>query len=155
MSLPINIDKLLDGNTVEWDRIELKKGWNPEDIIHSLCAYANDINNWDGGVICVEEEYGLATLAEVLGVKDRAIDGAKDTELIIRTIDDIEHYLRSSDDQRYNKVEKKKKTGIKRTSFASSNIASWVMTLKKYSKLNFNMVQFISILTFRNIFMRS
>jgi hypothetical protein len=26
------------GNTVEWNRIELKKGWNPEDIIHSLCA---------------------------------------------------------------------------------------------------------------------
>ncbi|MDO8899595.1 MAG: KTSC domain-containing protein [Bacteroidales bacterium] len=36
MALPINIDELLHGNTVEWDRIELKKGWNPEDIIHSF-----------------------------------------------------------------------------------------------------------------------
>ncbi|MBA7534825.1 hypothetical protein ES705_27075 [subsurface metagenome] len=53
MALPINIDKLLHGHTVEWDRIELKKGWNPEDIIHSLCAYANDINNWDGGYIVI------------------------------------------------------------------------------------------------------
>lgn len=26
MALPINIDELLHGNTVEWDRIELKKG---------------------------------------------------------------------------------------------------------------------------------
>jgi len=53
MALPINIDELLHGNTIEWDRIELKKGWNPENIIHSLCAYANDINNWDGGYIIV------------------------------------------------------------------------------------------------------
>ena len=64
MALPINIDELLHGNTVEWDRIELKKGWNPEDIIHSLCAYANDINNWDEGyvIIGVEEENGKAKL---------------------------------------------------------------------------------------------
>ncbi len=34
MALPINVEELLHGNTVEWDRIELKKGWNPEDIIH-------------------------------------------------------------------------------------------------------------------------
>ena len=54
MALPINIDELLHGHTVEWDRIELKKGWNPEDIIHSLCAYANDINNWDGGYIVID-----------------------------------------------------------------------------------------------------
>jgi ATP-dependent DNA helicase RecG len=67
MALPINIDELLHGNTVEWDRIELKKGWNPEDIIHSLCAYANDINNWDGGyiIIGVEEENGKAKLPPI------------------------------------------------------------------------------------------
>ena len=100
MALPVNIDELLHDNTVEWDRIELKKEWNPEDVIHSLCVYAKDIINWDGGciVIGVEEEYGLTTLIEVLGVKD--------TELIIRTIDDIDHYLRSSDDLRWAKVEK-------------------------------------------------
>lgn len=64
MALPININELLNGHTVEWDRIELKKGWNPEDIIHSLCAYANDINNWDGGyiIVGVEEENGMAKL---------------------------------------------------------------------------------------------
>ncbi|RPH33089.1 MAG: hypothetical protein EHM93_06635 [Bacteroidales bacterium] len=64
MALPISIDELLNGNTVEWDRIELKKGWNPESILHSLCAYANDINNWDGGyiIIGVEEENGCAKL---------------------------------------------------------------------------------------------
>lgn len=64
MALPINIDELLHGNTIEWDRIELKRGWNPEDIMHTLCAYANDINNWDGGYIIlgVEEENGKAKL---------------------------------------------------------------------------------------------
>lgn len=67
MALPINIDELLHGNTVEWDRIELKKGWNPEDVIHTLCAYANDINNWDGGyiIIGIEEENGKAKLPPI------------------------------------------------------------------------------------------
>lgn len=75
MALPINIDELLHGNTVEWDRIELKKGWNPEDIIHSLCAYANDINNWDGGyiIIGVEEENGKAKLPPI-GLQVQELD---------------------------------------------------------------------------------
>jgi ATP-dependent DNA helicase RecG len=80
MPLPINIDMLLEGNTVEWDRIELKKGWNPEDIIHSLCAYANDINNWDEGyiIIGVEEEDGVAKSTKIFGAKARAKDVTKD-----------------------------------------------------------------------------
>lgn len=75
MALPINIDELLHGNTVEWDRIELKKGWNPEDIIHTLCAYANDINNWDGGyvLIGVEEENGKAKLPPI-GLQAQELD---------------------------------------------------------------------------------
>ncbi len=75
MALPINIDELLHGNTVEWDRIELKKGWNPEDIIHTLCAYANDINNWDGGyiIIGVEEENGKVKLPPI-GLQVQELD---------------------------------------------------------------------------------
>lgn len=75
MALPINIHELLHGNTVEWDRIELKKGWNPEDIIHTLCAYANDINNWDGGyiIIGVEEEKGKAKLPPI-GLRVEELD---------------------------------------------------------------------------------
>jgi len=56
MALPVNIDQLLGGHSVEWERIEFKKGWNPEDIVHSLCAFANDINNWGGGYIVVGVE---------------------------------------------------------------------------------------------------
>ncbi len=75
MALPTNIDELLHGNTVEWDRVELKKGWNPEDIIHSLCAYANDINNWDGGyvIIGVEEDNGKAKLPPI-GLQVQELD---------------------------------------------------------------------------------
>ena len=76
MALPINIENILHHKTIEWDRIELKKGWNPEDIIHSLCAYANDINNWDGGyiVIGVEEESGVAKLPP-FGIESSLLDG--------------------------------------------------------------------------------
>jgi len=53
MALPINIAELIHGKVVEWERLEFKAGWNPEDILHSICAFANDINNWGGGYITV------------------------------------------------------------------------------------------------------
>jgi len=64
MPLPININELIHGNTVEWERIELKKGWNPKKVIHSICAYANDFNDWEGGyiIVGVDEENGKAKL---------------------------------------------------------------------------------------------
>ena len=53
MGLPVNIEGLVHGKTVEWERLEFKKGWNPENIIHSICAFANDLNNWGGGYVIV------------------------------------------------------------------------------------------------------
>ena len=53
MSLPINIKELVHGQTIEWERLEFKRSWNPEDIVHSMCAFANDLNNWGGGYIIV------------------------------------------------------------------------------------------------------
>ncbi len=53
MALPINIADLLHGATIEWERLEFKQGWNPEDVVHTLCAFANDIHNWGGGYIIV------------------------------------------------------------------------------------------------------
>ncbi|MBW2167553.1 MAG: hypothetical protein JRG74_16175 [Deltaproteobacteria bacterium] len=50
MALPINIDNLLTGQIVEWERLEFKAGWNPEKILHTICAFSNDINNWGGGL---------------------------------------------------------------------------------------------------------
>lgn len=64
MSLPINITDLIHGKAIEWERLEFKKGWNPEEIIHTICAFANDLNNWGGGYIIVgiEEDNGQPVL---------------------------------------------------------------------------------------------
>ena len=50
MALPINIEDLLNKRKIEGNRIEFKKGWNPADIYHSLCAFANDFDNLGGGI---------------------------------------------------------------------------------------------------------
>lgn len=75
MALPINIKNLLRGDTVEWVRIELKKFWDPTDIVQDICAFANDVNNWDGGyiIIGVEEVNGIAKLPP-LGLHKSQID---------------------------------------------------------------------------------
>ena len=51
MNLPININDILTARTVEWERLDFKAGWNPEDVLHSLCAFANDFHNLGGGYI--------------------------------------------------------------------------------------------------------
>ncbi len=53
MALPTNINELINGRTVEWERIEFKEGWNPVRVLHTICAFANDFNNWGGGYIIV------------------------------------------------------------------------------------------------------
>lgn len=53
MALPISIDSLIRQQIVENSRIDYKRDWNPEDIIHSICAFANDIDNWGGRYIIV------------------------------------------------------------------------------------------------------
>ena len=60
MALPISIEKLLDGKTIEGQRIEYKEGWNPDSIYRTICAFANDIANEGGGyiIIGVEEKNG-------------------------------------------------------------------------------------------------
>ena len=73
MGLPIGINQLLNGKVVEWERIDFKKGWNPEDVVHSICAFANDMHNWGGGyiVIGVEEDKGTPMLPPIgIDIKD-------------------------------------------------------------------------------------
>lgn len=67
MSLPIAITDLLHGHAVEWERLEFKKSWNPIDVLHTLCAFANDFHNLGGGyiVIGVAEENGRPVLPPV------------------------------------------------------------------------------------------
>lgn len=64
--LPINIDNLQRQHTIESERVEYKAGWNPESVIHTLSAFANDIHNLGGGyvVIGVAEENGRALVSK-------------------------------------------------------------------------------------------
>ncbi len=64
MDLPININDLITGLTVELERIEFKEDWNLENVIHTICAFANDVNNWGGGykIIGINEDKGRPVL---------------------------------------------------------------------------------------------
>ena len=60
MPIPVNIEQLLGATSIESSRIEYKKGWNPDAIYRTICAFANDIDNTGGGyiIIGVEERNG-------------------------------------------------------------------------------------------------
>ena len=60
MAIPTSIKTLLSGSVVEWARIEFKGTWDPQASLKSVCAFANDLDNWGGGyiVIGVEEDNG-------------------------------------------------------------------------------------------------
>ena len=75
MALPINVDDLLRQRKVERSRIEYKADWNPEPIIHTLTAFANDFDNLGGGYILIgiEEENGRPKLP-VKGLEPERID---------------------------------------------------------------------------------
>lgn len=75
MSLPISIEALLESRGVEQSRIEYKRSWNPDECIRTLCAFANDIDNQDGGylILGVEEENGRPKLP-VAGIDPESID---------------------------------------------------------------------------------
>lgn len=57
MAIPTNIKTLLSGEVVEWARIEFKETWNAEASLKSVCAFANDLDNWGGGYIVIGVEW--------------------------------------------------------------------------------------------------
>ena len=75
MALPINIELLIKQRIVENYRIDYKRNWNPEDIIHSICAFVNDIDNWGGGyiVVGIEEINGMPKFP-ISGLEKNSID---------------------------------------------------------------------------------
>ena len=78
MAVPTNIKTLLSGSVVEWARIEFKEIWDAEASLKTICAFANDIDNWGGGYI-------------VIGVTER--EGRPDSLLGVPA-EKIDHYLK-------------------------------------------------------------
>ena len=54
--LPINLENLLRQRQVEGERIEYKAGWNPDAILRTLCAFANDFENLGGGYVVIGQD---------------------------------------------------------------------------------------------------
>ena len=73
--LPINLTALLEQRTVEGERVEYKAGWNPEKVLHTVCAFANDFHNLGGGyvVLGVAERNGRPVLPPT-GVDPEGVD---------------------------------------------------------------------------------
>ena len=63
-TLPINLQDLLLQRTIEGERVEYKAGWNPQSVLHTICAFANDFHNLGAGyvVLRVEELNGQPVL---------------------------------------------------------------------------------------------
>lgn len=80
-SLPIGIDELL-GGAVESTRLEFKSRWDPDttgfQVLKTLCAFANDLQNLNGGyiVIGVAENNGVA-VRPVRGLDDAGVEAAQ------------------------------------------------------------------------------
>lgn len=75
MALPVNIVDLIHQRVVESTRMEYKGDWNPEPIIHSITAFANDFDNLGGGyiVLGIEEKNGRPVFP-IKGLDSDAID---------------------------------------------------------------------------------
>lgn len=59
--IPVDFKRMVREKVVEGERLEFKRGWNPEPILHTIVAFANDIDNLGGGYILigVEESEGM------------------------------------------------------------------------------------------------
>ena len=75
MAIPVNIQDLINRTIVESTRIEFKADWNPEPILHTICAFANDIDNMGGGyiVVGVEEKDG-SPVFPIRGIPKERVD---------------------------------------------------------------------------------
>lgn len=76
MGIPVKVEDLIAQTVVESTRIEYKKSFNPESIIRTVCAFANDIDNMGAGyiIIGVEDNDGSPKYP-VCGVRQEEIDG--------------------------------------------------------------------------------
>ena len=77
--LPINLEDLIHARSVESVRREFKKTWSKhilESVVHSICAFANDFFNLNGGyiVLGIEEDHNGQPILPPYGLEDRNLD---------------------------------------------------------------------------------
>lgn len=76
MALPTNLSTLLEGGVVEWGRLEFKETWDPQASLKTICAFANDIDNWGGGYLVIGVREGTdGKPGELVGVDPVKVDG--------------------------------------------------------------------------------
>ena len=74
--LPINLENLLRQRQVEGERIEYKAGWNPDAILRTLCAFANDFENLGGGYVVIGQDCDAAGMPVFppVGLQENQLD---------------------------------------------------------------------------------
>lgn len=87
--LSLSLQDILQRGLVEKERLEYKRGWNPEEVMHTLCEFANDFFNLDGGyiVVGIETNEDGEPILPPHGVPERELD------LIGRKLIEISHKI--------------------------------------------------------------
>ena len=70
MVLHVDVRKLVEGSIIETNRVEYRASGNPQKVLHTICAFANDYEETHGSyiVIGVSETNGI--LDTVVGVNE-------------------------------------------------------------------------------------
>ena len=76
--MPFNLDDLINRRAIEGNRVEFKATWNhpiQAAVIHTICAFANDLLNLNGGyVVLGVEEAGGRPILPLRGLDDLDLD---------------------------------------------------------------------------------
>lgn len=76
MTLPIDVSELIADRAIEDSKTEYKEGWNPEKVVHSVCAFANDFEETGGGYIVIGIREEGSRPKEVVGLNESQVSRA-------------------------------------------------------------------------------
>lgn len=75
MSIPLIIEALINRRTVDSARLEFMDEYRPDRILHTTCAFANDIDNICGGFIVIGVRYEAGgSVLKVKGIEPSSVD---------------------------------------------------------------------------------
>lgn len=73
MPVPVNASNLIFGRRVEIARIEYNTEWDPAKVLHTMCAFANDVEGWGGGYIIIGVNFESGK-PEIVGIDCDSVD---------------------------------------------------------------------------------